>query len=51
MSERFPGGVISATPVVPTPSSAPGIWTLDQQEQAQKAGTWPFGGPFFNTGS
>ena len=46
MSDRFPGGVISATPVVPTPSSAPGIWTLDQQEQAQKAGTWPFGGPF-----
>ena len=46
MSERFPGGVISATPVVPTPSSAPGIWTLDQQEQAQAAGTWPSGGPF-----
>ena len=41
MSERFSGGFITKTPVVPTSTSASGIWTLDQQEQAQQAGTWP----------
>jgi len=41
MSERFSGGFITKTPVVPTTSSASGIWTLDQQEQAQQAGIWP----------
>jgi hypothetical protein len=46
MSKRYPGGLITKTPVTPTPSSAPGIWTLEQQLQAQQAGTWPFGGPF-----
>jgi hypothetical protein len=46
MSKRYPGGLITKTPVTPTPSAAPGIWTLEQQMQAQKAGTWPFGGPF-----
>ena len=46
MSERFSGGFITKTPVTPTSTSASGIWTLDQQEQAQKAGNWPFGGPF-----
>jgi len=46
MSKQYPGGFITKTPVTPTPSSAPGIWTLEQQLQAQQAGTWPFGGPF-----
>jgi len=46
MSKRYPGGLITKTPVTPTPSAAPGIWTLEQQLQAQQAGTWPFGGPF-----
>jgi hypothetical protein len=46
MSTKYPGGIITKNYVAPTPSSASGIWTLDQQEQAQKAGIWPFGGPF-----
>jgi hypothetical protein len=46
MSTKYPGGFITKNYVAPTPSSAPGIWTLDQQLQAQKAGIWPFGGPF-----
>jgi len=46
MSTKYPGGFITKDYVAPTPSSAKGVWTLDQQMQAQKAGTWPFGGPF-----
>jgi hypothetical protein len=46
MSTKYPGGFITKDYVAPTPSSAPGIWTLDQQQQAQQAGIWPFGGPF-----
>jgi len=46
MSTKYPGGIITKNYVAPTPSSASGIWTLDQQEQAQQAGIWPFGGPF-----
>ena len=45
MSERYPGGFITKNYVAPTPAAAPGIWTLDQQLQAQKTGTWPYGGP------
>ena len=41
MSTRYPGGIITKTPVVPTLISASGIWTLDQQLQAKKAGIWP----------
>jgi hypothetical protein len=41
MSTKYPGGFITKSPVAPTTSAASGIWTLDQQEQAQKAGTWP----------
>ena len=41
MSQKFPGGFITKSPVAPTTSAASGIWTLDQQEQYQKAGTWP----------
>jgi hypothetical protein len=46
MSTKYPGGFITKNYVAPTPLSASGIWTLDQQEQAQQAGIWPFGGPF-----
>ena len=58
MSERWPGGIISKT--APTPSgpyqnsTAPGIWTLEQQAFWAKQGQWPTAGnlnpsadPFF----
>lgn len=38
---RFPGGIIRATPIVPTLASAPGMWTLAEALQAQAAGIWP----------
>jgi len=41
MSRRYPGGLISKTPVTPTGAAAPGIWTLDQAITYIKAGTWP----------
>ena len=41
MSQKYTGGFITKSPVAPTTSAASGIWTLDQQQQAQKAGTWP----------
>lgn len=41
MSMRYKGGVISATPPTISTSSATGIWTRQQQMQAQGAGTWP----------
>ena len=48
MSTRYPGGVITKTPVVPAgpyeAGVAPGVWTLEQQLQAQKAGIWPTAG-------
>jgi hypothetical protein len=50
MSKRYPGGLITKTPVTPTTASAPGIWTLDQALQYIKAGTWPIVGgtdPYF----
>jgi hypothetical protein len=46
MSTKYPGGIITKNYVPPTTTSASGIWTLEQQEQAQQAGIWPFGGPF-----
>jgi hypothetical protein len=48
MSTKFPGGIISKT--APTPSgpyadsTAPGIWTLEQQAYWQKLGQWPTAG-------
>ena len=39
MSMRYKGGVISATPPTISQTSAPGIWTL--QQQFQNAGNWP----------
>ena len=41
MSARYPGGFITKTPTAPTSLAAPGIWTLDQAMQNQKAGNWP----------
>jgi len=41
MSTKYSGGFITKNPVAPTSTAASGIWTLDQQQQAQKAGTWP----------
>ena len=48
MSNRYKGGIISATP--PTTNgpfqdgAASGAWTLEQQMQANAAGTWPLAG-------
>jgi len=41
MSKKWPGGIITPTPVAPTTSSASGIWTLSQQAYWQKQGLWP----------
>ena len=38
MRKKFPGSVVRANPVVPTEDSAPGIWTLEQQNQNQSKG-------------
>lgn len=50
MSFRYKGGIISATPPTISTSSATGIWTMQQQMQAQAAGDWPTSG-VFNTDS
>ena len=47
MSRRYPGGLITKTPVVPTTSAAPGVWTLDQAITYINAGAWPIGGPYW----
>jgi hypothetical protein len=41
MSKRYPGGLITKTPVVPTTTAASGVWTLDQAITYIQAGTWP----------
>lgn len=41
MSDQYPGGYLTKTPPTVSTSSAPGMWTLSQQAQYQKAGTWP----------
>jgi hypothetical protein len=41
MSTKYPGGFITKSPTAPTSTAAPGVWTLEQQAQYQKAGTWP----------
>jgi hypothetical protein len=45
MSKQYPGGIISKTAPVPSGalqnSTAPGIWTLEQQAYWQKLGQWP----------
>jgi hypothetical protein len=56
MSQKYPGGFITKSPVAPTSSAASGMWTLDQAMQLQKQGNWPspplvigqaFGGGFY----
>ena len=48
MSSKYPGGIISKTAPVPSgpyaDSTAPGIWTLDQQAAYAKQGNWPTAG-------
>lgn len=41
MSNQYPGGYVTKTPVTPTVLAAPGIWTMAQQSQYRQAGTWP----------
>jgi len=45
MSKQYPGGIISKTAPVPSGpysnSTAPGIWTLEQQAAYAKQGQWP----------
>ena len=41
MSQKYPGGFITKSPVAPTSSAASGIWTIDQAMQLQKQGNWP----------
>jgi hypothetical protein len=54
MSKRYPGGLITKTPVVPSgsyqTSSAPGVWTLEQQAQYKQQGIWPTAGNVEPTG-
>ena len=40
MSNRYLGGVISATAPTTSTSAASGVWTLQQQMQALRAGNW-----------
>jgi hypothetical protein len=47
MSNRYKGGIISATPPTTTKASASGAWTLAQQLQAQGADNWPYAGPTY----
>ena len=42
MSKQYTGGLITKTPVVPTSLSAPGVWSLSDQAEAQATNTWPF---------
>ena len=48
MSQKYPGGFITKSPVAPTgpyeTSVAKGIWTLDQAMQFKKQGLWPTAG-------
>jgi hypothetical protein len=41
MSKKYPGGVIRGVPIVPTATSAPGIWTLCQAQNYIRQGIWP----------
>jgi len=48
MSERYPGGLITKTPVTPSgpyeTSTASGIWTLEEQAYWRKLNQWPIAG-------
>jgi hypothetical protein len=45
MSERWPGGIITKTPITPTGpnynGTAPGVWTIEQAAYWQRQGLWP----------
>jgi hypothetical protein len=41
MSQKYPGGFITKSPVAPTSSAASGMWTIDQAMQLKKQGLWP----------
>ena len=41
MSQKYPGGFITKSPVAPSQGIAPGIWTLEQALQLKKQGVWP----------
>ena len=45
MSQKYPGGFITKSPVAPTSSAASGMWTIDQAMQLKKQGTWPNSDP------
>jgi hypothetical protein len=48
MSQKYPGGLITKSPVTPSgpyeDSAASGIWTLDQQAYWRKLNQWPIPG-------
>jgi len=41
MSQKYPGGFITKSPVAPTSSAASGMWTIDQAMQLKLQGNWP----------
>jgi hypothetical protein len=41
MSQKYPGGFITKSPVAPTALVASGMWTIDQAMQLKKQGLWP----------
>jgi hypothetical protein len=41
MSQKYPGGFITKSPVAPTALVAKGMWTIDQALQLKKQGLWP----------
>ena len=48
MSQKYPGGLITKSPITPSgpyeTSTASGIWTLDQQAYWRKLNQWPIAG-------
>lgn len=50
MTNRYTGGIISATAPTVSQSSASGVWNLEEAQYYQKAGLWPDGSgadPYF----
>jgi hypothetical protein len=41
MSQKYPGGFITKSPVTPAQGIASGIWTLEQAMQLKRQGQWP----------
>jgi len=44
MSSRYSGGVIRKNQLVPTTSSASGVWDLNEATQSTKSDIWPYSG-------